>query len=496
MSLSHRRIATALLSASLVVAPVGAFAADPVATPPTTSEPGATDPAPSDPAPSDPAPSDPAPSDPAPSDPAPSDPAPEEAPEPTPEPAPQTAPAETVALQSLVAADLAGPPGAAADWLVTQLVDGNHYEQVFGNDSFPDHGLTADGLLALVAAGGHETTVAAMTDWLELTAEDYNGVAFGDLYVAGSAKLALMASVTGRDPHSFGERDLIADLDSLLAEDGRYSDASAFGDFSNTITQSIALIALARAGEAVPAHAASFLIDQQCADGGFQAQFPDGGSCASDPDSTGFALQALAAAGGTGAAGDAGVQARDWLRENRQGDGSWAAEGTVNATALASGGLLVVGDDVASSVAWLEGAQLDDGALPVNPSDAAGDARATTQAVLSLAGESLLSVGPGGTDRVALVPTPATGDPGLVTPPVTSPAAPVVTAPADDGAAAATVVAADRAAPTGTLANTGGSPALPTAVAFTLVLLGAALVLLARQSPARHVARHSGGVDR
>ena len=502
MSLSYRRLATALLAASLAVVPVGSAVADPTepTTPPSSSDDSATSSSEPDGT----------------TEPAPAEAAAEQPAEPVAAPPPEDAPAAEVpapdtgaalmttdAVPQALAADLSDPAGAAADWLVSQLTGGDHFVGSYpcGTDTctFEDYGLTADGVLALVAAGDHSAEVTAMTDYLEANADPYVS-SFGSTYAGSIAKLLLIAAVTERDPADFGGHDLVAELEARrgTVEPGRYSDDSdceipADCDNSNIIVQSLAILALERAGEAVPADAVAFLVDQQCTDGGFQAQFPaDGGTCTSDPDSTGFALQALAAAGGVGAAGDAGTAARAWLRENRRGDGSWASEGTVNATALASGGLLVVGDDVASSVGWLEGAQLDDGSLPVNPvnpGDAGGDSRATTQAVLSLAGESLLSVGPGGTDRVTLVPTPAV-DPGLLAPPVTSPAAPVVAAPVGDA-----VQAADRGAPTGALANTGASPVQPTIVALTLLVLGAALVRLARQ-PVPQVARHQGGVLR
>lgn len=380
---------------------------------------------------------------------------------------------------------LADPPAAGASWLTDQLVDGDHFEAVYGPDSYPDHGLTADAVLALLAAGGPDGDRDAMTAWLQATAGDYDGAAYGDLYVAGTVKLALVATATGADPRSFGGRDLLADLAGLATETGRYSDLSAYGDYSNTITQSLALIVLARTQQPVPASAVAFLIGQQCADGGFQAQVRAAAEpCASDPDSTGFALQALAAAGGTGAAGDAGIAARDWLRTARLADGHWDAEGTVNAAALGAAGLLLVGEDVSTTRAWLAGAQLADGSLPVNPGGSSGDARATTQAVLALAGESLLSVGAGGLDRVSLVASPT---------PAAAPAAPAVTAstvpatlPATDPVT--TAAAARQPVAGAELAATGSSSGQGAALALCLVALGVGLLVAARPSaaPPRH----------
>ena len=58
-------------------------------------------------------------------------------------------------------------------------------------------------------------------------------------------------------------------------EPGRFSDLRSTAapptcDYSNTIGQSLAVIALVRAGEAVSTASVDVLLDQQCADGGFR----------------------------------------------------------------------------------------------------------------------------------------------------------------------------------------------------------------------------------
>ncbi|HZI97718.1 MAG TPA: hypothetical protein VFD41_09360 [Actinomycetales bacterium] len=497
MSTLPRPIATALLTAFLVIAPVGLAAGEPTGSPTTTQtettspEPTSTETTTADATPTETMPST-----------ATATPTPELTTTPTVEEADASAAAAertTPAVphgQTVAAADLPDPPGAAADWLVSQLTDSDHYVGSYpcgtpGDPdaicTFEDYGLTADGVLALVAAGGHQADVTAMTDYLAANADAYV-TAFGTSYAGSIAKLLLIATVTDRDPRAFGGHDLVADLEEHrgTVEAGRYSDIPADFDSSNAIVQSLAIIALARAGETVPNDAVAFLIDQQCPDGGFQAQFPtDDGACASDPDTTGFALQALAAAGGTGAAGDAAVAARIWLRDTQLADGHWDAEGTVNATALASVALLLVGDDTQASLNWLEAAQLADGSLPVNPGAQSGDGRATTQAVLTLAGESLLSVGPGGTARVSLVGNAPTEVPPAAQSPAEEPAA----APDDGG------LVAGEAGTTGALARTGADPLLPSATAVLLVLAGAGLVLVSRRRPARTAGGHRDGAS-
>ena len=92
---------------------------------------------------------------------------------------------------------------------------------------------------------------------------------------------------------------------------------------------------------------------------------------------------------------------------------------------------MLVQSDVSASVAWLAGQQRPDGGLPASLGGTSSDLYATVQGMLLFAGESLLSVGPGGTDRVSLATTgttaPATSAP-VSSAPVSS--APVSSAPA------------------------------------------------------------------
>jgi hypothetical protein len=271
---------------------------------------------------------------------------------------------------------------------------------------------------------------------------------------------------------------------------GRFSDTTQWGDYSNTVTQSLGIIMLARAGEAIPAQAVEFLAGQACADGGFQSQF-NPTTCKSEPDSTAFALTALAAAAGSGsgtAIDAAAVEARDWLLDNRRSDGSWNAEGAVNATGLAASALLLVGEDVSASVGWLEDAQMPDGGLPINPGQGSSDVRATTQATLALAGESMLSVGEGGTDRVSLVPGQAApAQPGPQKEPTPAPQDETLTSATDEDQSAPAVpyddVAMDdvtQLAAVGSLPRTGLDLLPLSLLAVVLVVSGAAALVVAR----------------
>ncbi|MEU6347616.1 prenyltransferase/squalene oxidase repeat-containing protein [Streptomyces sp. NPDC046977] len=409
---------------------------------------------------------------------------------------------------------------AAAGWAGRQLKDGDHVEGDFGADP----GLTADVVLALSATRTGRAETAAATDWLAAHADSYlTGDTPGDIYAGSLAKLALVAEAGHRDPGAFAGRDLIAQLNSRMQPSGRFTDHATFGgpevnDYSNTLTQSLALIALKRDGDSVPALGVDFLLANQCADGGFPVFFPDAGAeCASDADGTGMVVQALLAAGHEE---DAAGKALDWLESKQGTDGGFAGTGptavvNANSTALATQALRAGGRGAAADKGadWLRarqvgcaGAAADRGAVGYQEAAVDGSAlRATVQAVTALSGISYATVdGAGATDGLATVdcssPSPTgsgsataspspTGEPtepgGSASPtdsatPSASDSAPVTpsaTAPAPGGSAAA----GGTGGTGGALASTGTSVLAPAAGSAALVAAGAAVVLAARR---------------
>ena len=115
-------------------------------------------------------------------------------------------------------------------------------------------------VLALAAAGVGRGKAAKATRALKAHVVDYTGGGDPDEYYAGSfAKLLVVAAARNADPRSFGgsdRSDLVAELRALecrptipgcdLAERGRFSDISQFGDFSSVISQSLAVLGLTR----------------------------------------------------------------------------------------------------------------------------------------------------------------------------------------------------------------------------------------------------------
>ncbi|MCS7475466.1 prenyltransferase/squalene oxidase repeat-containing protein [Umezawaea endophytica] len=303
---------------------------------------------------------------------------------------------------------------AASGWLARQLVDGERFEAEFGGVKYPDQGLTVDAVFAFAAARSSDDHADRAVAWLarpEITA-GYVGSG-GEAYAGAHAKLLLAAEVAGKNPASFGGVDLPAGLRGLLTPSGRFSDRSAFGDFSNAFTQSLALLALDRTPAGAPASAVDFLVGTQCPDGGFPLTF-GATPCASDVDSTAMVAQALRA---TGRNADA-REGLTWL-VGVQATGGGFGVGTPNANstglaaqALKSGGRFLA---AAKARAFLRAVQVgcsgpvaDRGAIAYDATgfDPLTATRATAQGVLGLAGVGLAALESGGRNTAPVLTCP------------------------------------------------------------------------------------------
>ena len=207
---------------------------------------------------------------------------------------------------------------AATGWLARQLVDGDHFEVDFGGQKFPDQGLTIDAIFAFASAKSSGTNSAKAAAWLARPEiiSGYAGDGATESYAGATAKLTLAAQVRGTNPATFGGVNLPARLRALITPSGRVSDKSAFGDFSNAFSQSLAIIALKRTPGGVPARVVNFAVGTQCADGGFPIVL-DASPCVSDTDATATVVQALLAAGRRTDA-DEGLA---WLASKQQRNG-------------------------------------------------------------------------------------------------------------------------------------------------------------------------------
>jgi hypothetical protein len=306
----------------------------------------------------------------------------------------------TLALLAPTAAVAQGthdPAEAAGGWLAGQLVDGERIETTFDGTTYPDQGLTADVVFALAGAGVAAGHIESATDWLEDETTAYTGQDWGDLYAGSVAKLLLVAATTDRAPADFGGEDLVVLLEDREQDSGRFTDDSD-EDYSSTITQSLAVIALERTADTAPSDAAvDYLTAQACDDGGFP-QALEADECVPQIDATAFAVQALLAVGED----DAATAGAEWLIDQQDDDGGFVGdEGTANAntSGLATLALLEAGEDDAAVLGqeFLLGLQVGcgepDTASIRYDADGGGDpVRATAQALPGLSGVGLASV--------------------------------------------------------------------------------------------------------
>jgi hypothetical protein len=212
--------------------------------------------------------------------------------------------------------------------------------------SFAGFGLgsTLDALLAIDAAGGDAQGTAKALEYLGPRAAAY---AAGSAAAAGKLTAAVVAA--GADPRSFAGLNLV--ISTTLRYDSR---TGAFG--SSTFDQAWSMLGLAAAGQSIPLSATEHLQAIQATGGGwgFSANASVG-----EADSTGLALQALAAAGtrpaptatalngaaicstGAGSSNPAVLDALAFLRKAQNADGGFSGFG--GGTSADSSGLALQG---------------------------------------------------------------------------------------------------------------------------------------------------------
>jgi hypothetical protein len=320
------------------------------------------------------------------------------------------------------------PSAAAAAYLVRNF-KGNHHDHLTGSYTsggkkivFAQDGETADAILSLDAAGVAQHAAKRATKWLEKDQANY--VQIGDPapdYLPGSlAKLLLVATAQHVDPHNFAGADLISELkdDEGAGEGtapGQFQDPGETSFGSSVVIQSLAVLALAnttRAADQPSDAAVSFLAGQQCSDGGFvqDIRADTGTACdtaSEQVDATGYAVQALVAAGQHVAA----TKALTWLAAVRNDDGGWGTgagkPSNANSTALAVEGLRAAHATATKAERWLAAHQLGcsarakrRGAVTVDGTYSVTTAvLASSQAGVALAGKPMAWVDNDGASR-------------------------------------------------------------------------------------------------
>lgn len=335
------------------------------------------------------------------------------------------------------------PAGGAAGWLAQQF--GSHY--VYPGGTYFDGGSTADSIFALAAAKAGKDKIDAAITYFAKHVSDYTSVSDTSgqpgPYDGSVAKTAVAALVAGADPTHFGGYNLLHTLEadqctteSQPKNDKDYTTPTcpapgAARNIYSSVSESLAILAEGRGARtyglqyAPDAAGLKYFLSLQCANGGFTSQTTGGATCASDPDSTGYAIMALQAEGHQQAAL---ARAVHWLRTIRNADGSWTAQHVhnVDSTGLAAAALAGQGIDTHRSIAWLDSQQVTTGptvgkgasrgALKYQGSfDASSSIKATADGLLGMVAEGSLATltdtgAAAGTAVLALAPARVTHD--------------------------------------------------------------------------------------
>ncbi len=327
------------------------------------------------------------------------------------------------------------PTESSLDWLSNELAANGHQLGFKGAPQFTDWGLTIDFVLAL-AGGGRAAAAETKATVGNITANATGYVTDGapgstERYAGPMGKLLYMTKVFGVDSSNLGGLNIEAELRALMqtsggSQPGRFSDHSAFGDFSNGFGQAFDILGLARTSDGVPPEALTFLLAQQCPAGGFRLFYDTNPSCGSDdeadPDATGLAINALIGQPGTS---NAINQAASWLVAQQDASGAFRGAGptatlNANSTGIIAQALRAAGQTASADKAgaWIQSLQLtsatagaasaDVGAIAYDPGqrdDAVANGlpserdpfrRATSQGVLALPRVVLAPGGGGG----------------------------------------------------------------------------------------------------
>jgi Squalene-hopene cyclase C-terminal domain/Prenyltransferase and squalene oxidase repeat len=231
-------------------------------------------------------------------------------------------------------ADAKAGGGAAKEWLLsTQNKNGGYGSSADADSSV---GMTGWAMLGMESAGlnprDNRRSGNTPVDYLRRNAVSISST--GDLE---RTIIALVGA--GNDPRAFAGRDLVGELRDRQNPDGSYQQQVNLTAF--------AILAMKAGGVETSKlqKPAKWLRQAQNNNGGWGSV----AGAASEPDSTGAVLQALAAAPGSSDQIDAGVK---WLRDKQHGTGGWSltagASSNTQSTAWAVQGLVAAGKNPAN----------------------------------------------------------------------------------------------------------------------------------------------------
>ncbi len=269
--------------------------------------------------------------------------------------------------------------GAARAWLERARDDSGGYAATPGSRANPQ--MTGWAMLGLEAAGRNPLDVGPRGQ----TPVDYLEDQAGRIRSPNELELAILAvEAAGLDASRFAGRNLVAELRNRQSSDGSWQgqvNLTAYG-----------VLAMRAAGSSSGvARAAGWLRRAQREDGGWGF----GPSQPSDPDSTGAAMQGIAAAGSRRL--EAGIA---YLRRTQRREGGWGLNetGVTNSqsTAWAVQGLVAARVDPArvkrrgrSGLDYLAARQRGDGSYAYSSSSSQTPVWVTSQAMLAASREAL-----------------------------------------------------------------------------------------------------------
>jgi hypothetical protein len=317
------------------------------------------------------------------------------------------------ALAPTTVAPLKTPPslpqtaaaGRAAAWLAAQ-VNSDGYVSASGA---PDLSDTVATVLALESTGTQPAVVERALTYLSAHVDAY--VTDGGHDGPGElANLILADQASGANPTSFGGTDLVTRLLATIRTTG--PDVGLFGaqspTYSGAYNQGLALAALAAAGVTHATHLASavtWLKDQQCATGGWEAfrakvskpctKSSTTAYSGPDTNSTALAIEGLRAQKAT--LKHSPIAFFKSLEQRSGGWGYYGGAADPDSTALVIQAIVALHDSV-SATTWRKGSnnpvsallsfQLSSGALYYPGSPHTGNGLATEQAVPALKGKA------------------------------------------------------------------------------------------------------------
>lgn len=198
----------------------------------------------------------------------------------------------------------------------------------FGFGSGSDEGGTARTVLAVAATGrsiswmAHITSGKTMVDYLAVHAISYthdaSGTTSAHLFPEQAGLLLSAVAAANEDPTNFGGMDLITQLnDTYYPETGAYS-TTAQGPYisgaASERNQTWTILGLVAAGQSVPVTATDYLIGLQT---------PGGSLYMGDPDVTAMAVVALIGSGNVSPTDPAIQKALDFFRDTQLPSGGW-----------------------------------------------------------------------------------------------------------------------------------------------------------------------------